>query len=80
LDQGTQRYHHRRAKLLAQLQPRGRQLAQAQAELTQRRQARDALDTASLCRERILEKDQMMLNLHLRWRDGRRLFIQVAPS
>lgn len=65
LDQATQRYHLRRDKLLAQLLQRGRQLAQAQADLIQRRQARDALDTASLCRERILEKDQMMLNLQL---------------
>jgi len=65
LDQATQRYHLRRDKLLAQIQQRGRQLAQAQADLIQRRQARDALDTASLCRERILEKDQMMLNLQL---------------
>jgi len=65
LDQLTRRYHHRHDKLLAQLQQRGQQLAQAQADLTQRRQARDALDTTSLCRERILEKDQMMLNLQL---------------
>jgi len=65
LDQLTRRYHHRREKLLTQLQQRGLQLAQAQAELIQRRQVRDALDTASLCRERSLEKDQMMLNLQL---------------
>lgn len=65
LDQGIRRYHHRRAKLLAQLQQRARQLSQTQAELAQRQQARDALDTASLCRERSLEKDQMMLNLQL---------------
>jgi hypothetical protein len=65
LDQLTQRYHHHRQKLLTQLQQRGQQLAQTKAELTQRRQVRDALDTASLCRERNLEKDQVMLNLQL---------------
>lgn len=65
LDQVTRRYHHRREKLLVQLQQRRRQLSQAQVELTQRQQARDALDTTSLCRERTLEKDQVMLNLQL---------------
>lgn len=65
LDQLTQRYHSHRQKLLAQLQQRGRQLAQTQVELTQRRQVRDALDTTRLCRERNLEKDQVMLNLQL---------------
>lgn len=65
LDQVTQRYHHHRQKLLTQLQQRGRQLAQTQVELTQRRQVREALDTTCLCRERNLEKDQVMLNLQL---------------
>ena len=65
LDQLTRRYPHQRQKLLTQLQQRRLQLSQAQAELTRRRLAREALDTSSLCRERNLEKDQVMLNLQL---------------
>jgi hypothetical protein len=65
LDQVTQRYHHHRDKRLAKLQQQELQLAQAKTELTQHRQTRDALDTDRLCRERNLEKDQLMLNLQL---------------
>ena len=36
-----------------------------QAELTVRQQARDALDTSGLCRERDLGKDQIMLDLQV---------------
>ncbi len=59
------RYQRRRHKLLVQLRQHRRQLGQVSTELSQRQQQRDALDTASLCRERNLEKDQLMLNLQL---------------
>lgn len=65
LDRLRTRYQHRRHKLLAQLRQHRAEQAQLQAELNQRQQARDALDTESLCRERNLEKDQLMLNLQL---------------
>ena len=39
--------------------------AALQAELTARQQARDALDTNGLCRERDLGKDQIMLDLQV---------------
>jgi hypothetical protein len=59
------RYQRRRQKLLAQLRQHRGQQAQAQLDLAERQQTRDALDTESLCRERHLEKDQIMLNLQL---------------
>ena len=65
LDQAHQRYRHRCQKLLAQLQQHRRQQTQAQTELTRRQEIRNALDTDSLCRERNLEKDQILLNLQL---------------
>jgi hypothetical protein len=65
LDSLRARYQHRRQKLLAQLRQHRSEQAQRQTELNHRQQARDALDTESLCRERHLEKDQIMLNLQL---------------
>jgi len=65
LDQARQRYRQRRQKLLAQLQHQRQQQRQTLTELSQRQATRDALDTNSLCRERNLEKDQIMLNLQL---------------
>jgi hypothetical protein len=65
LDQARQRYQRQQDKQQAKLDQIKARLAQATTELTRRRQAREALDTTSLYRERNLEKDQMMLNLHL---------------
>jgi hypothetical protein len=65
LDQAQLHYRQRRQKLLAQLQQHRQQQRQTLTELTQRQATRDALDTDSLCRERNLEKDQIMLNLQL---------------
>jgi hypothetical protein len=65
LQTGQARFHRRRHKLLAQLRQQRQQDHQASTELHQRQQQRDALDTTSLCRERDLEKDQIMLNLQL---------------
>ena len=39
-----------------------RRIAELQLQLTQRQQKRDTIDTETLCRQRHLEKDQMMLN------------------
>ncbi|MDX1523880.1 MAG: hypothetical protein R3264_19790 [Anaerolineae bacterium] len=64
-DSWRTRYQHQRHKLLAHLRQHRLEQAHLQAELSQRQQARDALDTQSLCRERHLEKDQIMLNLQL---------------
>ena len=58
----TQRFQRRQRSLLRQLhhhQTKSRQLRQ---RLTWRIAARDAIDTETLCRERGLEKDQIMLN------------------
>lgn len=65
LDRLNTRYQQRRQKLLAQLRQHRVAQVQLQTELSHRQQARDALDTDSLCRERQLEKDQIMLNLQL---------------
>jgi hypothetical protein len=63
LDQARARYQRRRHRLLAHLQDQRASAAQAQADLSRHQQARDALDTEALCRERHLEKDQIMVNL-----------------
>jgi hypothetical protein len=65
LDQTRARYHHRRQKLLALRRQQQTIAAQIRADLTRHQQARDALDTEALCRERHLAKDQIMLNLQL---------------
>jgi hypothetical protein len=64
-DQANGRYQRRRHKMLAQLRQHRAKLSQTGLQLSQRQQVRDGLDTASLCRERHLEKDQIMLNLQL---------------
>jgi hypothetical protein len=61
----SRRYQQRRHKLLAQLRHHRAQQTQASTDLAQRQDLRDSLDTDSLCRERQLEKDQIMLNLQL---------------
>jgi hypothetical protein len=63
LDQARARYQRRRHRLLVHLQDQRALVTQAQADLSRAQQARDALDTEALCRERHLEKDQIMLNL-----------------
>ena len=65
LDQLAQRHQRQRVQHQTKLDQLQARLALATAELACRRQARDALDTTSLYRERNLEKDQMMLNLQL---------------
>jgi len=65
LDALTARYRRRRGRLRQQLRQHRTQQAQVQADLLARQTARDELDTASLCRERDLTKDQLMLNLQI---------------
>ena len=61
----TARYQKRRRTLLTCLRQQRQQQGQLQAQLLQREAERDAIDTDTLCRERHLEKDQIMLNLQL---------------
>lgn len=61
----TARYQKRRRSLLTRLRQQRHQLRQLQAQLAGRETCRDAIDTDTLCRERHLEKDQIMLNLQL---------------
>ena len=61
----TERYRRHRHKLLNQLRQRRQQRLTAQADLDTRQAARDRFDTAALCRQRDLEKDQIMLNLQV---------------
>ncbi len=61
----TTRYQKRRHSLLTRLRQQRQQQRQLQAQLAERETCRDAIDTDTLCRERHLEKDQIMLNLQL---------------
>ena len=61
----TARYQKRRRSLLTRLRQQRQQLRQLQTQLAQRETCREAIDTDTLCRERHLEKDQIMLNLQL---------------
>jgi hypothetical protein len=65
LHQLTTRYQKRRATCLNRLRDHRQQARHLQTKLTQQQATRDAIDTATLCRERLLEKDQIMLNLQL---------------
>jgi hypothetical protein len=65
LDHLTATYRRRRHRLLDQLSQHRCRRRQVQADLLARQAARDEIDTESLCRERELEKDQLMLNLQL---------------
>jgi hypothetical protein len=65
LARGTERFQRRQRSLMEQLhghQTKSRQLGE---RLAQRVVARDAIDTETLCRERDLEKDQVMLNFQV---------------
>jgi hypothetical protein len=65
LDILTARYRRRRQRLRHHLSQHRTQQAEIKAELLARQMVRDDLDTASLCRERDLTKDQLMLNLQV---------------
>lgn len=61
----TARFLKRQRTLAQRLLHRQTHIRQLQAQLHQRVTARDAFDTETLCRERRLEKDQVMLNLQI---------------
>ena len=58
----TQRFQRRQRSRLRQLHHHQTKSRQLRERLTRRIAARDAIDTETLCRERELEKDQIMLN------------------
>lgn len=62
LTAGFQRQRRRLLQVMARHLTRRSQLRQ---ELAERRAARDEIDTESLCRERSLEKDQIMLDMQV---------------
>jgi len=61
----TARFQRRRRQLLEEIARRRARRSALRRELAERRAARDAIDTESLCRERDLEKDQIMLDLQV---------------
>ena len=61
----TARFRRRRCRLLAQIARRRARRSELRRELEERQAARDEIDTESLCRERDLEKDQIMLDLQV---------------
>jgi hypothetical protein len=61
----TQRFLRRQRRLLQQLSRREAESRQLRERLTQRIAVCDAIDTETLCRERDLEKDQIMLDFQV---------------
>jgi hypothetical protein len=61
----TERFQRQERGLLRQLYEHEAKSRHLRERLTQRIVARDAIDTATLCRERDLEKDQIMLNCQI---------------
>jgi len=64
-DAWTARFQRQRLRLLEVAQKHWLQRNALQREWTERCAARDAIDTESLCRERDLQKDQVMLDLQV---------------
>jgi hypothetical protein len=61
----TQRFQKRQRRLFQQLHDHQTHSRKLNQRLAQRLAFRDAIDTQTLCRERDLQKDQIMLNLQL---------------
>ena len=61
----TTRFQRRRRQLIERLGRHRTQRTQLRHQLAEREAARDAIDTETLCRERHLEKDQIMLDLQV---------------
>jgi hypothetical protein len=59
------RFQKRQRHLLLRLHRHRTRSCQLRRQLAERTAARDAIDTETLCRERHLEKDQIMLNLQV---------------
>jgi hypothetical protein len=64
-DEATRRFLRREGTLWQRLGQHLARVAHLQCQLTRRKAVRDAIDTETLCRERHLEKDQIMLNLQV---------------
>jgi hypothetical protein len=65
LEDTSARFQRRQRKLLRRLCEHEAQSHQLREQLAERLAAREAIDTETLCRERDLEKDQIMLNLQI---------------
>jgi hypothetical protein len=61
----TTRFQRRRRRLIERLCRHREQRSQLRHQLAEREAGRDAIDTTTLCRERHLEKDQIMLDLQV---------------
>jgi hypothetical protein len=61
----TARFQRRRCRLLERIARHRARRSELRRELAERQAARDAIDTESLCRERDLEKDQIMLDVQV---------------
>jgi len=61
----TARFQRRRRQLIERLCQHRTQRSQLRRQLAEREATRDAIDTETLCRERHLEKDQIMLDLQV---------------
>jgi hypothetical protein len=61
----TARFQRRRRRLIERLCQHRTQRSQLRRQLAEREAARNAIDTETLCRERHLEKDQIMLDLQV---------------
>jgi hypothetical protein len=61
----TRRFQKRQRRLFQQLHDHQTRAHQLKQRLLQRLALRDSIDTATLCRERDLQKDQIMLDLQL---------------
>jgi len=64
-EEATCRFLRRERTLWQRLVQHQARIADLQCQLTQRKVARDAIDTETLCRERHLEKDQTMLDFQV---------------
>ncbi len=64
-EEATRRFLKRERTLWQRLLQHQTCMASLQCQLTQRKVARDAIDTETLCRERHLEKDQIMLDFQV---------------
>jgi hypothetical protein len=65
LEDSTARFQRRQRKLLQRLYEHEIKSRQLRERLVERIAARDTIDTETLCRERDLEKDQIMLNFQV---------------
>lgn len=61
----THRFEQRRRRLLEKVAHHRTRRGELRQDLAHRQAARDAIDTHSLCRERRLEKDQLMLDMQV---------------